>query len=66
MKNERKGLSVLARTGRAIGRTTGGAYPCRLEGCLGQRVAVRWADGRVTYPCTRGMRETSNGYWAII
>ena len=47
------------------GVATGGMFLCRLEGCGGVRVAVRWPDGRVTYPCTKGMTERMPGIWQI-
>ena len=30
--------------------------PCRLEGCTGMRIHVKWPDGRSTYPCSKGCR----------
>lgn len=30
--------------------------PCRLEGCTGVRIHVRWPDGKSTYPCSKGCR----------
>lgn len=48
----------------AEGRTTGGSYRCALEGCTGRRLAVRWANGKITFPCTKGMSFTTNG-WRI-
>ena len=47
---------VVSRDGKERGLTTGGSYPCRLEGCRGMRIGVRWPDGRITYPCTMGMK----------
>jgi hypothetical protein len=46
---------VISRDGEDKGLPTGGAYPCRLEGCMGVRIGVRWPDGSITFPCTRGM-----------
>jgi hypothetical protein len=37
------------------GSPTGGTRKCRMEGCLGMCIAVRWPDGSLTWPCTRGM-----------
>ncbi len=31
------------------------AHPCPMEGCTGTRKSVRWQDGRLTYPCTKGL-----------
>ena len=27
---------------------------CRLEGCTGWRIHVKWPDGSSTYPCSKG------------
>lgn len=29
-----------------------------MEGCNGRRLGVKWPDGRVTYPCTKGLEGT--------
>lgn len=29
---------------------------CRLEGCRHWRVSVRWANGKITYPCWGGLK----------
>jgi len=39
---------------------------CRLEGCTGQRMGVRWPGGKVTWPCSKGMKSRSNGDWEIL
>ena len=31
---------------------------CRMEGCTGRRMYVRWDDGVVTFPCSKGVRQT--------
>ena len=48
-------VKVVSRDGKDIGRGTGATHACTLEGCSGLRVTVRWADGRITHPCTKGM-----------
>jgi len=60
-----KGVKVLSRGGTDEGVTTGGSYRCRLEGCTGLRIAVRWKDGHMTYPCSKGMRR-SKKHWRIL
>lgn len=40
---------------RRYGRMTGGWRFCRLEGCTGRRLGVRWSDGHVTWPCSKGL-----------
>ena len=38
------------------GHFTGGGRPCTMESCGGVKLAVRWEDGKLTYPCSEGMR----------
>lgn len=59
---------VLDREGTDKGKTTGGAFPCRLEGCRGRRIAIRWAEGRMTYPCSKGLkvRKDLESTWQIL
>lgn len=56
---------VFARGGRLRGRLTGGTRVCPLEGCPGARLGVRWPDGRLTWPCTKGMIQCADGDWEI-
>ena len=51
-----KGIEVRSKGYKYVGKTTGGVRPCSMEGCRGERVAVRWDDGSLTFPCTKGMR----------
>lgn len=44
------------------GELTGTSRMCPLEGCTGVRLYVRWPDGKITYPCTKGMIETNGEY----
>ncbi len=48
---------VVSRNGLMVG-TVVGDRACRLAGCTGHCLAVVWPDGRHTYPCLKGMRET--------
>lgn len=52
---EKKELTILSRDGKQAGVTTGGRYKCRMEGCTGLRLATRWSDGKITFPCTKGL-----------
>lgn len=52
---EKKGDRIYARGGNEYGLTTGGIRICQLEGCGGYRIAVRWPDGKLTYPCDAAM-----------
>ncbi len=52
----RAGVKVVARGGSTSnGTLTGARRRCQLEGCLGVRLYVRWNDGKLTLPCTKGM-----------
>ncbi|MHA2045438.1 MAG: hypothetical protein ACW99G_11635 [Candidatus Thorarchaeota archaeon] len=37
------------------GVTNGNSHKCRLAGCSGIRIHVKWKDGKWTYPCSKGM-----------
>jgi len=56
---------VYARNGRSYGRITGGGDLCRLEGCTGVRVSVRWPDGKLTRPCSKGLKQRKDGHLQI-
>lgn len=49
------GTLVYSRDAQHRGRLTGSRHMCSLEGCGGDRLGVRWDNGRVTFPCTKGM-----------
>jgi len=56
---------VMSRGKKYVGYTTGAVRSCTLEGCLGVRVVVKWSDGKITYPCSKGM-ERRKGVWYIL
>ena len=71
------GVKVYSRGRKWIGRTTGSQRHCRLDGCGGLRIGVRWkrktASGRdrITWPCMQGMGcktdpKTGKEYWIIL
>lgn len=66
--NDNKGeaMKVISRDGKEKGRLTGGERVCQLEGCTGNRVGVRWEDGTLTFPCTKGMKYLKNGDLKIV
>jgi hypothetical protein len=47
-----------------FGLPTGGTRRCQLEGCSGTQVGVRWPDGKLTWPCTKGIT-TEGDEWEI-
>jgi len=61
-----KGVTVRGRKPYKLkGKTTGRAYRCRMDGCPGWRIAVRWEDGHMTHPCSKGMLLSKKG-WRIL
>ena len=48
---------VLNRDSSQAGVVIGGGEDCNLEGCGGVKLSVRWPDGRLTRPCTKGMTD---------
>jgi hypothetical protein len=62
-----KGIRIIDRSGKIEGKTTGGTRPCTLEGCMGEKIGVRWENGELTWPCSAGMKymKSKNG-WRII
>lgn len=59
--------TLLSRDGKKIGyiRSWDGHH-CTMEGCTGRRICVRWQDGTVTYPCSKGIESTGTpGVWKI-
>lgn len=61
-----KNVRVLTRDGQGIGVATGATRVCRMEGCTGRRLVVKWSDGKVTHPCLKGMRLNKNGSYQIL
>lgn len=43
------------------GTYTGLDRPCLVIGCHGWRVQIRWPDGSVTWPCSRGLMLQADG-----
>lgn len=46
---------IYSRDKKSVGFTTGGTRECRMESCNGYRMGVRWSDGKLTWPCSKGM-----------
>ena len=57
---------VYSRGRTMVGQTTGSVRSCAMEGCRGRRIGVRWPNGKVTFPCTRGMDFSPKGVTAEI
>ena len=56
---------ILSTDGTRRGIPTGSTHRCAMEGCLGRRITVRWPDGRITHPCSKGMRGVDDDVWQI-
>jgi hypothetical protein len=62
-----KGSVVWNRDKTSKGFVTGSTKACRLSGCRGLCYAVKWPDGKTTWPCGKGIeynRETEE--WRIL
>lgn len=58
------GKKVYGRKGTAFAAVAGlvtGTSACRLEGCRGTRLHVKWPDGKRTYPCAKGCTTRDDG-----
>ena len=61
-----KGTRVYSRNGEEFGLATGGqARRCTMEGCGGARYGVRWPDGELTYPCSKGLIDRDDGTFQL-
>ena len=58
--------TVWSRDGAEAGKATGGSRQCAMEGCRGLRIGVRWPDGKLTWPCTKGTMERPDGSSQIL
>lgn len=57
---------MLSRDGTEQGEITNlHAYPCRMMGCTGMRISVRWPDGKHTFPCSKGCTQLDDHTWKI-
>ena len=61
MNDYPKGKVIYSRTGNYVGELTGSQQVCKLEGCTGVRLGVRWVDKKISYPCTKGITERADG-----
>lgn len=58
------GKLVYGRKGTEFEKVAGtvtGTSDCRLEGCSGTRLHVKWPDGHRTYPCAKGCKDRPDG-----
>jgi len=59
--NMKSGAKVYSRGGKMAGRIVSNTRDCQMEGCMGIRIGIRWKDGHITYPCSRGMKVRKDG-----
>jgi hypothetical protein len=59
-----KGTEIYSRDGKLKGVATGAQQRCRLAGCTGLRITVRWPAGNHTHPCSKGI-VARDGRWQI-
>lgn len=57
---------VLGKGGTEVGKCTGATRACSMDGCSGIRISVKWPDGRITRPCSKGMSFSPKGMVATI
>ena len=66
MSYDYKDKLVYTREGNECGTATGATRRCQLEGCTGRRITVKWADGKRTMPCTKGLKTRADGHFQIM
>lgn len=42
------------------------SHHCSQAGCTGWRIAVRWPDGKKTFPCSKGCLQKGEHLWQIV
>jgi len=57
---------IYDRAGAERAVRTGGVRACQTRGCIGQRIFVRWPDGRISEPCTSRLARRRDGNWQIV
>ena len=61
-----KGTKVFNREMTEQGELTGSSRLCSMDGCTGRRLGVRWPDGKLTWPCAKGMLfDPEKNQWVI-
>lgn len=50
-------MNILSRSGNMRGEIVNPMWQkCRMEGCTGWRMRVKWENGEVTCPCSKGCK----------
>lgn len=58
--------TVWSKGRETAGKATGGERVCQMSGCTGTGIVVRWPSGKITIPCTKGMKKTGENEWEIL
>ena len=57
---------ILSKDGRIKGEIRNlCSRPCRIEGCAGVKMHVKWPGGQSTYPCSKGCTRIGPHLWRI-
>ena len=65
MSDEYIGKTILSRDLAAKGKVISASRRCQMDGCCGTRLGVRWENGKLTYPCSRGIETAPTGEMKI-
>lgn len=65
MEKPQAAVAVYNADGSIKGTAKPHGYRCQMDGCTGKRLVVKWPDGKVTRPCTKGMFTRQDGNWQI-
>ena len=57
--------TITDREGTEVG-TVISSKRCTLSGCGAQCLGVRWPDGKLTWPCLKGMKQTGKDMMQIL
>ena len=55
---------VLSSDGLTLGEAVGTRH-CQLSGCSSMCVGVRWPDGKITWPCLKGMKSCGGNSYTL-
>ena len=62
-----KFTKMLDREGKTVGEIKNlHSRKCKLEGCSGWRIHVKWPNGKSTFPCSKGIKVIDDETMQII
>lgn len=62
----KKGTVIKSSNGKESGIATGSNCKCSMHGCTGIRIYVKWPDGKLTKPCSKGLKSLSETEYQIM